>query len=424
VTGGAQVLALVLVATADTTSPAQPAALADGATQSQEPISSGWSVYLEQDSVFSPKTDKDYTMGVQFSWSGWRIRRSPLGTILGGPQRGIDWLLHPIAKMHSRACEPGSTKPEIAPLCKLEGEQGGYQAHTLAFGVTAFTPRKGDPAEEGPDCLAYGCILASTEPVYDDRPYASLAFLTYRRSTARGKFGVHSDFTFGLLGLQIAKVVQTAIHDDQTDPGGWRHQISNAFEPTANYSFRLKYLGAAGRIHPGPTPDWAGASPTDPEDDRWTDLTFDLGGSLGFYTNASGGARLRLGLIDSPYWTTDRQPVVFTRRAERRKLPWIREAYAWASGGYTYWCYNALLQGQFRDSRVTLKFHPAPDDPNVASPLNHGAWDYQLGAILRFRPFAVSYQYTSYDALFQGPHSRRHAYWGIYLTVGNPDLAR
>lgn len=397
------------------------AALTD---RSQEPIASGWSMYLEQDSVLSPKTDKDYTMGVQFNFSGWRIRRSLFGDALGGPQRGIDRLLWFVNKAHQRACEASSAKEKVPPLCTVAGAQRGYQAHELSFGVTAFTPRKGDPVEEGPDCLHYGCILASTEPVYDDRPYASLAYLTYRRSTALGRLGMSSEFSVGMLGLQIAKVVQTAIHDDETDPGGWKYQISNDGEPTANYSFRFKWLAAANLAHGGNEEvDWAGADPTDPADDRRADLTFDAGASLGMYTNASAGVRARIGSIDSPYWARDRQPVVFTKRPSGNAAPRrVREAFLWSSFGYELWVYNSLLQGQFRTSPVTLKFHPAPTDPNAASPLNRNVWNFQAGATLRLRCCAFSYQYSLYSPLFEGPHSRRHAYWGIYAAFGNQDL--
>ena len=423
----AHVALFVLVTCADARGQATvPDAAAAGAAlagPSQEPVAGGWGIFLEQDSVLSPKTDKDYTMGGQFSFSGWRIRRSLLGDVLGGPQRGLDRLLWFVNKGHERACEASSPKEQIAPLCKTAGAQRGYQVHELSFGVTAFTPRKGDPAEEGPGCLHYGCVLASTEPVYDDRPYASLAYLTYRRSTALGRLAVSSDFTFGMLGLQIAKVVQTAIHDDQTDPGGWKYQISNGGEPTANYSFRFKWLAAASLAqHGAGEVDWAGADPGDARDDRRADLTFDGGVSLGTYTNTSAGVRARLGRIDSPYWARDRQPVVFTKRPAGAAPHSIREAFVWASFGYELWAYNALLQGQFRSSPVTLKFHPAPTDPNVASPLNRNVWNVAAGATLRLRCCAFSYQYSSYSALFEGPHRRRHAYWGIYVGFPNKDL--
>jgi hypothetical protein len=421
--GALCVLLTCPVARAQAPGPDAAAAGAVPGSPTQEPTASGWGIFLEQDSVLSPKTDKDYTMGVQFQFSGWRIRRSLFGDVLGGPQRGLDRLLWFVNKGHQRACEAFSAKKDLAPLCKTAGAQRGYQAHELSFGVTAFTPRKGDPATEGPGCEHYGCVLASTEPVYDDRPYASLLYFTYRRSTALGRFGVSSDFTFGMLGLQIAKVVQTAIHDDETDPGGWKYQISNGGEPTANYSFRFKWLAAASLAHGGATEvDWAGADPGDPEDDRRADLTFDGGVSLGMYTNASAGVRARLGRIDSPYWARDRQPVVFTKRPAGAAPHAIREAFVWASFGYELWAYNALLQGQFRSSPVTLEFHPAPTDPNVASPLNRNVWNIAAGATLRLRCCAFSYQYSGYSPLFEGPHSRRHAYWGIYVAFPNKDL--
>jgi len=73
-------------------------------------------------------------MGVQFQLSGWRIRRSLLGDVLGGPQRGLDRLLWFVNEGHQRACDAFSAKKDLAPLCKTAGAQRGYQAHELSFG--------------------------------------------------------------------------------------------------------------------------------------------------------------------------------------------------------------------------------------------------------------------------------------------------
>jgi hypothetical protein len=386
---------------------------------SQEPIHGGWGIFLEQDSVLLPGTDKDYTMGVQFSWSGWWVRRNAaLRTMLGAPLRALNRLTR-MSRWHDGFCAERQDDDLTAPPdCTGSTTETPVQAHTFLFGTSAFTPRKGDPAKEGPDCLAYGCVLHSTETVFNDRPYASLIFATLRRSTARGRSAIASDFTVGVLGLQIAKVVQTAIHQNPLeDPGGWHHQISNSFEPTVNYRVGYKRLIAARTREP--RRDWATANPTLRADDTFADLTLDANASAGLYTYGSLGLRTRIGWIDSPYWTADRQTIEFAKDARREDdAPerWFEEAFFFASIGESVWAHNSLLRGQFRDSDTTLKFNPKPSDPNAASPLNRGIWEYQFGALVRFRGWRISYQYARHQALFEGPHSREHAYWSIQVA--------
>ncbi len=393
------------------------------AQPSREPPWSGRTLYVEQDSVLGPRTDKDYTMGVQLGWTGWNVTRNPL---MRPGVKVLRWLdLTGVGRLHARACpafEPG--KELTSPECTLDARGKGYQSHSFAFGVTAFTPRKGDPAEEGPGCAAYGCVLHSTEPVYNDRPYASLLYFTVDRSTVRGRSAWQSRLTLGILGLRIADAVQTWIHDDITDPGGWKYQVSDGGEPTALYSVQHKRLllnrwrypaSCATGASPSPC-DVADAAIEDVRDNRYLDLTWDARVNLGYYTNLESGLKLRLGLIDSPFWQQERNSIPYTKAPPpAASLPGLREFYVWGGAGYTVWAHNSLLQGQFRKSPVTLSFSPTPGSPNAASPLNRGIWELQAGATLRIRRLGLSYHYARHANLFDGPHRRTHTYWGIYL---------
>jgi hypothetical protein len=393
----------------------------------EELSSTGGSLYLEQDSVLAPGTDKDYTMGVAATFSGWRVRRwGVTRVLLAWPlsklDRHVAWFM---AKAHDGICEditgPNSTQ---CLSTTAHPEQLAYQAHGLQIGVTAFTPRKGDPAVD-PGCTHRGCVLFDSNPVYDDRPYASLLYFSYRRETARAKWAFRSDLTLGVLGLPIADVVQSGIHsrsDRLTIPGGWHLQISDGGEPTGKYTFGFKYLALpvylrasdGGRNH-------AGGGTGVPTERRILDATLDGEGNLGYYTNAAAGARLRVGYIDSPFWGADRQPISSVKRAgalvEARRRPKFTEAYLFASGGWSVWAYNALLQGQFRDSPVTLHFNPGASDPSARSPLNRAIWEWQAGARVATRWIALTYQYNRYRNLFEGPHERCHAFWSVTLTI-------
>src|SRR5262249_31504413 len=234
--------------------------------------------------------------------------------------------------------------------------------------------RKGYPSVEGPGCDFRGCILARTDPIYHDRPYASLSYLQFERTMARGRVAYSSNLTIGALGLQIAKVVQTAIHDPQTKPGGWRHQISNRGEPTAAYSTTVKLLAAAvpcGSMSPQADNLGNYWDATQPRK-RFADLTIDNGLSLGFYTRYSGGAMLRAGYIQSAFWSTARGPIQYTVKAARRSRP---EVFALLTGGGSFWVWNSLMDGQFIDSTVTLRFVQPPSSINADTPLNRWVWD-------------------------------------------------
>jgi hypothetical protein len=331
------------------------------ATAAERPVSVV--VSLEQDSIIPPSSDKDYTMGVILEFRGGWVNRSFLA-------RGMSWLDWPGRHLH-------------------RGQGGFGERFDFQLGNSAFAPLKEN--------------LARTDPIDDDRPYASLLFMAVRRtSTGPGPASptraVITEWAFGVLGLNISREVQTAIHElvDDILPGGWSNQISNGGEPTARYRLSERWLLPKLSTGPG----------------FGTDVSVGVEGHLGFYTNASAGGRARVGWRRSSWWDYERTsvapyllPSAITPEGSR---PF--ELFGFVSGGGTLWAYNELLQGGFRDSAVTLGYGKGP------APLKHQVADWQWGVTLRFWKVSLSYVESRHTALFGGPNERRHR-WRT-LSVG------
>jgi hypothetical protein len=181
--------------------------------------------------------------------------------------------------------------------------------------------------------------LSASAPIVDDRPYASVLFLTNKRVHASGDEAVGVEAQFGILGTYVAREVQRNLHklwrdisgsDEPVDPKGWRNQISSGGEPT----LRLR-IAKASRIAQQPG--------------LW-DLAQTWSLTLGYQTNASLGLSGRIGQIASPFWTLPYDPI-----NRGNFLPSLGgdEWYLWAVYRARLVGYDALLQGQFRDSVLT-----------------------------------------------------------------------
>jgi hypothetical protein len=388
-----------------------------------------WGIDFEQDSELMPKTDEDYTQGTEIALGGWKPRRAPIlrygFDALAWLDRGFDAVEGWVAPTpFRRACPKTETSRSVfVPQCEGVAGESVYVTHQFSFGVSGFTPRKGYPGVEGDWCTFRGCVLALTERVFEDRPYASLTYVQFERTKARGRVAYSSNLTAGALGLQIGKVVQTAIHDDQTDPGGWRHQISNRGEPTAAYAATLKVLTLAVPLRSARPEQsaqneyWDASQPRR----RYLDLTLDAGPSVGFYTRLAGGATLRVGYIKSAFWANDREPIQYTIAAPQQRNRAPAEFFVFGTLGGSLWGYNALMQGQFKDSTVTLDFDPE-SGPNVSSPLRRwvGQWSVGVRGILpigKTTALSLGGQRHFLSPTFDVPHSRDHGYWGAYIRV-------
>lgn len=193
-----------------------------------EPGYSGTMIYVDEDTFMFPSSDQDYTTGFQFAFTGY------FSKALTPPLRAFDWLTQ-MKRVHDGICDD---KNSFCP-------KRAYQAHSLIVGLTFFTPRKGEPGD--PDCeiQVHGCVLALTRPLHDDRPYASILYMTITRESAKGKTAWLSDFTLGGLGLGLGGKLQSWFHQgigNDVTPGGWRYEISRGGELTAKYRVAWRRL--------------------------------------------------------------------------------------------------------------------------------------------------------------------------------------
>ena len=238
--------------------------------------------------------------------------------------------------------------------------------------------------------------LAVSEPQFDDRPYSSVLFLANKRVYADQARAVGIEAQLGLLGTSVAREVQTAVHqawrdstgdDEPVDPQGWDNQISAGGEPTARlrfaYARRIDKLSLANRF-----------------DIAWTGDV-----SLGYQTNVSLGLSARAGLLGSPFWTIPYDPI---NRGNFLPSYSGQELYVWGALRSRLIGYDALLQGQFRDSAVTFN----------SSDLNRLVHDAGIGITgsLYGAKLTLSANLKTAE-LNRGKADRTHWWGGTYLTL-------
>ncbi len=296
----------------------------------------GLSIAIDND-LFAPTgNDRDYTGGV--------------GLTLSGPQTADYWW---------------SLDPLLGPIDRvLLADRAAHGdssiQHAVQVGYLSFTPQD----------------LRAEQINFADRPYASLLFVTSARHyLAPDANSIRfSGLTLGALGLSFADNLQREVHHivGGDEPRGYDHQISSGGEPTARYVTGGSRLGAQ-RLALGSRL-------------LETKTTWEL--SAGYLTEASYSFAVRLGTINSPWWTFNpervdyiAQPAPVARRAG------LSELYVWAGAKARLRAYNAFLQGQFRDS----------DHRFAASELNHAIGELWIGITGQFfggtqMSYAVRYQ--------------------------------
>jgi len=274
-----------------------------------EPYNSGWEFYFDNDAFALPNvyTDQDYTGGIAVSLLGRRAKEYPVS--LDGLRSRIDRLFG----HHKTYSHPGL-----------------IEQHSIEFGAASFTPKD----------------IAASTPIYDDRPYASLVFLanSYKATIPEDRISFQSTFVLGAIGLGLSENIQEAIHKvvGAESANGWRNQISDGGELTARYIFSRQKIRAF----------------VPAERERGYQLNSMFNGSIGYITDVGFGFYGRAGKILSPAWSFNPHltesimigPPVASSHKESSGV----ERYIWAGVNLRYRIYNALLQGQFRDSRVTL----------------------------------------------------------------------
>ena len=266
-----------------------------------------WSLNVDNDLLTGGGRDQDYTGGLALAITGEGTR---------------DWLF---GLDRARA---GITR--LTGLERLFVNQNHVTRHSIEFGFTLFTPSD----------------ITIAEPIFNDHPYASLFFVANaaQHVVPEKKLSYQSVLTFGFLGLGLADSVQSGIHSviGSDEPEGWDNQISDGGEPTARYSFSVaKTLIEGGG--PGLT----------------TQFSINSEASIGFTTDASVGFGMRWGRLERPWHTFNPHPAEYIsigNPPDASTKTEKREAYLYAGINLKARLYNAILQGQFRDSEVTYDF--------------------------------------------------------------------
>lgn len=190
---------------------------------------------------------------------------------------------------------------------------------------------------------AYNPVNKKTHaPIYNDRPYAGLFSLTSTRMTITdaGQTAWSSALTVGVLGTSLGKYLHRGFHQliGSQPPNGYSHQISEGGEPTLEYTARRQGLIAKYRSVPGGRADF-----------KWG-----AEASLGYITGASLMVSGRYGKFSTPWWS------LYPERSEYYAPPATSidgDLYLLWGASTSLRGYNALLQGQFRHSDVTLSYN-------------------------------------------------------------------
>lgn len=343
----------------------------------------GVGVYFEQDSALPWLGrwggDQNYTMGLAIPvLSGQWIHDRKLDL----PLRGLDCLIGTLTRHNDQL---------------KEGGEDGYQNFTLFLAHTAFTPRE----------------INLATPIHDDRPYSSLLFVGMSRLTVNpySRRALRSELTIGMLGLGIAESVQTWIHTGRRekkgpdavtpyDPMGWSLQISDGGEPTAKYTVGVTKATSETEFH---------------------DVAVTGEASVGYFTNVALGGTLRAGLLRSPFFahnsnplsagnqvlrsggTEEGEPGVDAKRAAKRF-----ELAGFVSGRLRVVGYNALLQGQFRDTPVRFN----------SGQISRAVLEAEAGISVGIKACSGLITFARRSAEFTVGQIRAHTFGGVHVMCG------
>lgn len=312
----------------------------------------GVGTYMDQDLAFPfLNEDRDYTMGIAAEFF-WQNKDEGVYVLDGTAKRIGEWL-----GLHNK-------RDAIV--------------RSFMLGSVNYTPDD----------------LADPKPIYDDRPYASLLYLTNKRVRANSRSAVGVEVQLGILGTRLAGDVQGRLHSlwraatgdsEPVDPKGWTHQISDGGEPTLRLRLTHSRLLAESEQH------------------HW-DLAGTGTATLGYQTNLSAGLAARAGNIHSNFWSLPFDPV-----NRGNFLPSLHgdEWYVWSAYRMRLVGYDAMLQGQFADSDVTF------GSDQIERVLHEGA----VGVTLAHGPIQATFAINGKTAeLKDGIGRRNHVWGGIYLV--------
>jgi len=231
--------------------------------------------------------------------------------------------------------------------------------------------------------------LSNPLPILNDRPYSSLIYLSNKRVRADKNNAVAAEVLLGILGTNVAKETQTSLHrlwrnvtgsDEPVNPQGWSHQISNGGELTMRVRFANSHLQQY-LSKPG----------------SW-DVATTWGASLGYQTNISASIAIRAGDINSSFWSLPFDPV---NRGNFLPSAMKNEWYLWTAYRMHLVGYDALLQGQFRNSDVTF----------TSDKIEKVVHDCAVGLTIGRNNSQITLSVNAKSAELKKAQKRRH-YWG------------
>ncbi|MEM6347958.1 MAG: lipid A-modifier LpxR family protein [Bacteroidota bacterium] len=234
--------------------------------------------------------------------------------------------------------------------------------------------------------------LSAKKPSRRDRPYASLLNFqghSWRLNQRKARLW-ENRAELGFMGLKFPTQFQVKAHamtrnlreaNFPAHPEGWHTQISNGGEASLNLSTSLKQ-GIAQNLLP-----------------RFLQLSSQSEAQLGSQSKLFQGLGLRFGKIRSTQWVPASRPDV--------SLPIKGESewFFYTQGGLRYQLYNALLQGQFKDSHYVIP----------ASQLKRKVWEAELGAIYRGSHFHTGYGLHFGTTEYERSRLAMH-YWGVIFV--------
>lgn len=324
-----------------------------------------FSAFFENDVVphIGRNEDRNYTYGIGLQASGTFIRKGHLDA----PLKALD-ALSGMRRAHARSPR---------------------RFYTLMAFATGFTPD----------------TLNTSAPVRDDRPYASIVGVSVRRLTVNDRTwdrAWSSELAIGVFGLDVVGDLQTKVHrwnrrrsgkETPYDPLGWSNQISHGGEPTALYRVAYERRLAGDESGPDVRKHWQVVG----------------GGmaSAGYYTNIALLSSARAGWFSSEFW--EFSPGAMHNgnqnlgQGRRRRASW--ELFVYGGVRPRLVAYNAMMQGQFKDS-----VHTVTPRRLVAE------WDGGLAAYVPFIRTQLVWQFAQgRSPEFEG--SRRVHTWGSLLAV-------
>jgi len=271
-------------------------------------------MFLEFFGLAEKNEDRNYTMGGALFASNnlWAERK------FFSPLKGLGFLLSAFKTTNSKLTFNAS----------------------ISLGVSAFTPRY------------LGDNVADSEYyMINDRPFASLTFISFKHQIISARRVETSQFVLGALGLGVAREVQTYIHSHhwfgstRAIPTGWKYQVSNGFEPTFLLSNKADIL--------------INRSSLDNSHKVFSQFIFSREYRLGYYTGANAAIAMRFGKLDAKRWVSyDVYQLNYANQfiAEKENQKLKCELYSQFLIRPNIILYNALLNGQFKNSFHTFSF--------------------------------------------------------------------